>query len=278
MSFNLYDKAKENIIVVAHRGAAGGNVPCNTLAAYEIALKQGADMIEVDVSCSKDGKLFLFHPGMEKEHLKKRFPLPLLPYSTIKNYKYINYDNTPTQFGILSFDDFLEQFKGRCFINIDKFWGNPEKIYNSVKHHGMTDQILVKSKVSKNVLSVLENLCPELPYVPIVSEKHPMHKGLMKMNINYMGAEVLFENDNSYLASDEFIDMMHRDGKLVWVNSIIYDYKEQLAGGHSDDSALTVSEDYGWGWLADRGFDFIQTDWTMMLIDYLKRSGKYYRK
>ncbi len=278
MNFNLHEKAKENIIIVAHRGAAGGNIPCNTLAAYEIALKQGADMIEVDVSCSKDGKLFLFHPGMEKDHLKKFIPLPLLPFNKIKEYKYVNYDNTPTQFGILSFDDFLEQFKGRCFINIDKYWDNPEKIYNAVKKHGMTDQILVKSKVSKKVLSVLEELCPELPYIPIVSEKHPMHEELMKKNINYMGAEVLFENDNSYLVSDEFIDMMHRDGKLVWVNSIIYDYKEQLAGGHSDDSALTVSEDYGWGWLADRGFDFIQTDWTMMLIDYLKRSGKYYRK
>ena len=278
MNFNLHEKAKENIIIVAHRGAAGGNIPCNTLAAYEIALKQGADMIEVDVSCSKDGKLFLFHPGMEKDHLNKIIPLPLLTFSKIKEYKYVNYDNTPTQFGILSFDDFLEQFKGRCFINIDKYWDNPEKIYNTVKKHGMTDQILVKSKVSKKVLSVLEELCPELPYIPIVSEKHPMHEELMKKNINYMGAEVLFENDNSYLASDEFIDKMHRDGKLVWVNSIIYDHKEQLAGGHSDDSALTVSEDYGWGWLADRGFDFIQTDWTMMLIDYLKRSGKYYRK
>ncbi len=278
MNFNLHEKAKENIIIVAHRGAAGGNIPCNTLAAYEIALKQGADMIEVDVSCSKDGKLFLFHPGMEKDHLKKIIPLPLLTFSKIKEYKYVNYDNTPTQFGILSFDDFLEQFKGRCFINIDKYWDNPEKIYNTVKKHGMTDQILVKSKVSKKVLSVLEELCPELPYIPIVSEKHPMHEELMKKNINYMGAEVLFGNDNSYLASDEFIDMMHRDGKLVWVNSIIYDHKEQLAGGHSDDSALTVSEDYGWGWLADRGFDFIQTDWTMMLIDYLKKSGKYYRK
>ena len=71
--------------------------------------------------------------------------------------------------------------------------------------------------------------------------------------------------------------MMHNDGKLVWVNSIIYDYRRQLAGGHSDDTAMTVSEDFGWGWLADRGFDFIQTDWTMMLVDYLKKSGKYYR-
>ena len=62
MVFNLREKAKENIIIAAHRGSCAGNIPCNTLAAYEIALKQGADMLEVDVSCSIDGKLFLFHP------------------------------------------------------------------------------------------------------------------------------------------------------------------------------------------------------------------------
>ncbi len=277
MKFNLLEKAKENIIVVAHRGASGGNIPCNTMTAYEIALKQGADMIEADVSCSCDGKLFLFHPGMEIEHLNRDINLPELTYKQIRNIRYVNYDNTPTQFRISGFDDFLEQFKGRCFINIDKFWGNPEKIYNAIKRHGMTEQMLVKSKPSKKVFDVLENLCPELPYIPIVSEKHPMHKELMKKNINYIGAEVLFKKDSSYLASDEFIDMMHADGKLVWVNSIIYDYKEQLAGGHSDDTAMTVSEDYGWGWLADRGFDFIQTDWAMMLVDYLKKTNRYYR-
>lgn len=278
MSFNLTEKAKENIIIVAHRGAAGGNIPCNTMTAYEIALKQGADMIEADVSCSCDGKLFLFHPGMEIEHLGKNISLSELPYKEIRNLRYINYDKTSTQFGIADFDDFLESFKGRCFINIDKFWGNPEKIYKAVKRHNMTDQILVKSKISKPVLKVLEELCPELPFIPIVSERHPQHNKLMKMNINYLGAEVLFKKDKSHLASEAFIDMMHRDGKLVWVNAIIYDYKKQLSGGHSDDTAMTVSEDYGWGWLADRNFDFIQTDWTMMLVDYLKKTGKYYRK
>jgi glycerophosphoryl diester phosphodiesterase len=274
---NLIEKAKENIIVVAHRGAAGGNIPCNTIAAYDIALMQGADMIEADVSCSSDGKLFLFHPGMELAHLNKLCSLKMLPFSVIKNMHYVNFDNTKTQFSINSFDDFLEHFKGRCFINIDKFWDNPEKIYNDIKRHGMTDQVLVKSKMSDKVMRVLKELCPEIPYIPIVKESHPQHKELMKSGINYVGAEVLFKNDSSELASAEFIDMMHKDGKLVWVNSIIYDHKEQLAGGHSDDSALTESLDYGWGWLADRGYDFIQTDWPMMLIDYLKKTDRYYK-
>jgi len=32
------------------------------------------------------------------------------------------------------------------------------------------------------------------------------------------------------------------------------------------------------GWLADKGLDFIQTDWTMMLRNYLLSANKYYRE
>ncbi len=278
MEFDLRQKAKENIIVVAHRGAAGGNIPCNTLAAYEIALKQGADMIEVDVSCSKDGKLFLFHPGMERAHLNRFLSLPLLNIDVIKKMHYVNYDNTSTQFTIADFDDFLEQFKGRCYINIDKFWDNPQKIQEAIKRHGMTEQMLVKSSLSDKVLGVLEEVAPELPFMPIIRKNHLAHERLLRSNINYVGVEILFKSDEDELASDAFIEKMHKDNILCWANTIIYNYKEQLAGGHSDDSALTQSEDYGWGWIADKGFDCIQTDWPMMLVDYLKRTDKYYRK
>ncbi len=278
MKFDLFGKAKENIIVVAHRGACGGNIPCNTLTAYEIALKQGADMIEVDVSRSRDNKLFIFHPGMEEDHFNKKMNFKRMKFERIAKERYVNFDNSVTQFGVATFDEFLEQFKGRCFINIDKFWDNPEMIYETIKRHGMIDQVLVKSKLSPKIIKTVEDFCPDVAFMPIVRDEHPYHEELMSRNINYIGAEVLFENESSYMADPEFIEMMHRDGKLVWVNSIIYDYKEQLAGGHSDDTAFTVNEDYGWGWLADKGYDMIQTDWALMLINYLKESGKYYKK
>lgn len=277
MNFNLAEKAKENIIVVAHRGVSGGNIPCNTLAAYEIALKQGADMIEVDVNNTLEGNLVIFHPGMEIPHLNMPVYIPLTNTKSVHKLRYVNTDNTPTQFRVASFDDFLEQFKGRCYINIDKFWDNPKKIYEAIKRHGMIDQVLVKSSVNAKVLKTLENLCPELPFMPIVKENHHSHEELMERNINYVGVECVFAKDTAPIAQDEFIEKMHSDGKLVWMNSIIYNYKDQLCGGHSDDTALTVSEDDGWGWIADKNVDFIQTDWTMMLIDYLKRTGKYYK-
>ena len=65
MDFNIRKTAGEHMFVVAHRGVAGGNIPCNTMTAYEIALKQGADMIETDLNTTKDGKLYDYTPAYE---------------------------------------------------------------------------------------------------------------------------------------------------------------------------------------------------------------------
>ena len=42
-NFSIQETAQHKIITVAHRGVFGGNIPCNTLTSYEIALHQGAD-------------------------------------------------------------------------------------------------------------------------------------------------------------------------------------------------------------------------------------------
>jgi glycerophosphoryl diester phosphodiesterase len=47
-------------IVIAHRGASG-YVPEHTLAAYFLAIEQGADFIEPDLVMTKDGVLVVRH-------------------------------------------------------------------------------------------------------------------------------------------------------------------------------------------------------------------------
>jgi len=63
-------KALGRPLLTAHRGVCGANVPCNTLAAFKIALDQGADVVEIDVAKTKDGKFYVFHPGMEHVFLR----------------------------------------------------------------------------------------------------------------------------------------------------------------------------------------------------------------
>ena len=137
---------------------------------------------------------------------------------------------------------------------------------------------MVKSAPSDTVFTLLKELAPELPYMAVVRDTHAMHETLLHSGINYVGAEVLFDREDVEVASTAFIDKMHRDGKLVWVNAIIYDYHKQISAGHSDDAALCSDPDFGWGWLVRQGFDFIQTDWTLMLVNYLKETGQLYKK
>ena len=52
--------SKNKFVVIAHRGNHV-NVPENTLASYEEAIKSGADYVEVDLRTSKDGFLVVQH-------------------------------------------------------------------------------------------------------------------------------------------------------------------------------------------------------------------------
>ena len=47
-------------VILAHRGASGLR-PENTMPAYELALANGADILELDVRMTRDGRVVVFH-------------------------------------------------------------------------------------------------------------------------------------------------------------------------------------------------------------------------
>ena len=273
MAFDLKAAAAKKLLLVAHRGVWGGNIPCNTIPAYESALRQGADMIEIDVDYTADGKLIIFHPGMERAFLGFNDSLHRHPWEFVKQLRYQNIDDTPTQFGIETLDDVLERFKGRCFINVDKFWEKPREISEAIRAHGMTDQVLVKTDPKDKYLDIVEEFCADMPYMAIVKSEAEIAAARSR-RINYVGTEVLFDKDSSPLASPDFIEAHHRDGLLVWCNAIVYNYRRVLAGGHSDDAAITGDPEGSWGWIEDRGFDLMQTDHVLEAALFLEKTGR----
>ncbi len=273
MKFDLRASAQKRLLLVAHRGVWGGNIPCNTIPAYETALAEGADMIEIDVDCTADGQLVIFHPGMEKVFLGIDRKIGDMTFAEIKNLRYRNLDACPTQFGIETLYDVLDRFKGRCYINVDKFWRNPAEISAAIRKKGMTEQVLVKTAPRKEFLDIVEEFCADMPYMAIlrnIQEK----EALTGRKINFLGTEVLFKEDSDPLASEAYIAAEHADGRLVWCNSIVYDYKAVIAGIHTDDRAILGDPDGSWGWIADRGFDLMQTDRVLHAALYLEKTGR----
>ena len=273
MDFDLRKTAREKIILVAHRGVAGGNIPCNTIPSYEIALAQGADMIEIDVDMSADGELFIFHPGMEPAHLGKSVDIRKMNSDEIRELRYVNYDNVPTTTGLNTLDEVLEHLKGKCFINVDKFGDNPAEIIAKLARHDMKDQIVLKCAPDEASLSVIEKYASDIQFLPVIWKDNGTHEMLKNRDINYVGAELLFRNENEDVGRADYRELLHRDRKLCWINTIVYDYRAVISAGHTDDAALCGDPASGWGWSADN-FDIIQTDWVLALKDYLKKTGR----
>lgn len=256
-------------LLAAHRGVCGANIPCNTLAAYAIALQQGADIIELDVSKSLDGELFAFHPGMEPVYLKCGKMISEMTAKEVREVPLLNQDEVPTHYRVPTLEEALAFLKDKAYINVDKFWTDVEGITACIRRAGVERQAIVKTYLEEDALREVEKFAPDLMFMPMVRHKDESTKMLLKRNINLIGNEVLFDRETDEVISDAYIAEMHRKGLLIWANAIVYNEKDVISAGHTDDVSLTEDPDLGWGWLIRKKVDIIQTDWPLMLKQYI---------
>ena len=265
--------SNDTVQVAAHRGTAGANIPCNTIPAFDIALKGGASILEMDLFKSADGEIFIFHTGKEPYQLNKDIDLTQLNSNEIRQLSLINVDFNATHWGINTFDEVLEHFKGRCILNLDRIGTCIPDVIKVVERHNMREQILLKHEPIPGILKIIEELAHDYMFMPIYMEEDTASEMIERMNINYIGAELVFKTEQSPVVQPEYIEKMKRNGKTLWGNAVLYNYMIPLSAGHTDDVSLIETPDKGWGWLVDHGFDIIQTDWTYQCCKYLKDRG-----
>lgn len=272
MNFNktIYENRLElgRPFLVAHRGVCGANIPCNSIAAYKAALLQGADVIEIDVAKSKDGKFFVFHPGMEHVFLKSK-PISEMKASEVRKLRLLNQDSTPTSYKVPTLQEVLKLLKGKVYINVDKFWTDIEGIANEIYKAGVEKQVIVKTGDDKPTLDKVKKYAPEFMFIPIVWHKDTVTQKLIKEGVNVIGVEILFDSDEDDCISEKYIKKMHKNKLLIWTNAIIYDERAVISAHHTDDISAAGEPEKGWGWLIDKNVDFIQTDWLLMLKQYM---------
>ena len=274
MTMRFANEKRSKVLIAAHRGAAGGNIPCNSFLAFKTALRDGADIIELDVSRSNDGKLYVFHPGMEPVFLKSKTLISDMPASEVDEMVLVNQDTMRTQYHVPHFYEALEMLRGKVYINIDKFWTCPEEIAKIVRELGMQDQVLIKTDAGEEHFRRVEEVAADLPYMVITRDTDDFSENLLKRKMRYVGVEALFAKDDAPIAQPEYLENMRKNGLIAWANSIVFNYKAVLASDHTDDISVSGNEAHGWGWLVDSGFGIIQTDWALHLKLYLEKIGR----
>lgn len=270
-TLHLYNR--DRVQVAAHRGVAGVNIPCNTIPAFDIALHGGAAILETDLFKSLDGEIFIFHTGKEPFQLDRHIDLTRMTAEEIRKLRLINVDFNETEHGLNTFDEVLEHMKNRCILNLDRCGAFIPDVIKQVERHGMKEQILLKNAPTKEVLRTVEEVAPDYMFMPIYMENDTASELIESMNINYMGAELVFSTEKAPVIQPEYIEAMHKKGRTLWGNAVLYNYKVPLSAGHTDDVSMMKDPALGWGWLVEHGFDIIQSDWTYQCCKYLKDSG-----
>ena len=262
-------KEKNKILIAAHQGTSGGYIVPNTIPAFENALKHGCDIIEVDAAMSTDGDFFAFHNGKEKVILGVDQDIRTMTSCEIASFRCFNSSGTQINQKIDRLDDILEQFKGKCLINIDRSWFYWTEIIHCIERHHMPDQIILKSPVNSQLLEALQAHQVEFMYMPIISTPAQIEEAL-KYKLNLIGLELIFTDLDSPLIQEESMQSYHSKKLLTWVNTITLDDDQVLAAFLDDFRAITVSEHDTWGRLIDMGFDILQTDWPMLLRKFVE--------
>lgn len=244
-AINSLPKSHHKFIVIAHRGNHI-DVPENTLAAYEEAIRVGADYVEVDLHTTKDGHLVILHNGTVDKMTGEKGAVSDLTYEEIKKLRIHPVKNTDT--GVYRIPDFasvLKLCKDHINIYLDFKDADVAETYRLIKQAGMEHQIVVYLN-KKEQYGQWRKAAPHIPLMASLRENESLEqweKLLEKKPINIV--------DNAYNATK--VKFLHQRGITVWLD--------------------VESKDEGpaqWNKTIKMGTDGLQTDHPERLIAYLK--------
>ena len=110
-----------HVRAIAHRGYSA-EAPENTIPAYKIALKMGADMVEADIVSSKDGVLFSFHDHHEPDVLRRPELIMELTSEEIEAIHPSNCITLYSRYKINRLTEILDFLPEGVLLNIDRAW------------------------------------------------------------------------------------------------------------------------------------------------------------
>ncbi len=244
---------EDHTMVIAHRGASAG-APENTLAAFELAINEGADWVELDVQETREGEIVIIHDSDLKKIAGSGLKVFDSSLAELQNVDIGSWkDPSFNDQRIPTLQQVLALCKDRVNIVIElKYYGQEkrleERVANLVDAAGMQDQIVVMS-LSYPGIQKMKSLRPKWT-VGLLSS-------VAVGDITRLEAD--FFAVNATFANRAFIKHIHQRGRkvLVWtvndpismsammskgVDGIITDYPALASAIRKERTGLSVPQ------------------------------------
>lgn len=105
------------IMITAHRGMAAG-VPENSLAAIRQSIRDGVEIIEIDVRRTKDNQLIIMHDQTVDRTTTGSGMVEEMTWEEMKDFRLLH-DGVPTKEPILTFEEALRAGNGKVIFDLD---------------------------------------------------------------------------------------------------------------------------------------------------------------
>lgn len=276
----LLSSDRNYVFVAMHRGD-WRNFPENSKGAILSSITLGADIVELDVQRTKDGRFILNHDATLDRTTTGKGKVCDLTLEQIKKFKMRDAKGKVTDYEILTLEEALELTRGRIIMNIDKFTAYPREILDAVAAVGALKEVLVKSL--HNPDDARKFFGPywkdvedgTLLYMPVIQFCWKRHKKaahdlplwLAKEPRKASMYEICVDSPKHAAAFGKVTEA--KGAPRLWVNTMW----DNLDAGHGDKRAL-LDPDANWGWVLDQGATMIQTDYAAELIVWLMRKGR----
>lgn len=271
MAKSLFRKKKEasEFMIVAHRGFWGGNIIQNTRQSSVLAMRAGADVVEVDVCRSKDGVYYLFHNRHEEALLGVEKPFCELMSQEIDECEIYNSINERSGYYLERLADYLAWLPGDYLVNLDRSWHywEDEGFFDLLVSSGKKDQLLLKSPVDRAYLNCLINRSEPLQYFPILKSRADWELVSEYSDLPLIGVELVVTDLADDLLDPIWLEEWNQKKMMVLANAEKLGEGILLFGDLNDDAAV-LGEGDPWQSMLDIGINAIQTDWPNFLSQF----------
>ncbi len=200
-------------LVIAHRGASA-RLPENTLAAYELAVEMGADCIEVDLHCTREGCVVITHDE-DLARIGGRGEVLDATLAELRELDAGQGERIPT------LDETLDQLATRIPFNLELKQSSrgpypelPAAALRAVRSRGL-ENVTLFSSFYDSVLAELRALAPEVRIALLISRRFP-HQWVERAR--RVGASAL--NPENDLVDRALVERAHAEGLAVYVYTV----------------------------------------------------------
>lgn len=296
-----HNKYPDYVLVAAHRGY-WANYPENTIPAYEQAIELDADMVELDIRFTRDSVMVVFHDAALDRMTNSYGLLRDEYWSEVKKMKLYNHSGQLTDYGIMTLSEALDFLKNKAVIALDvkekgkTFERALEKAMAMAKEKGVLYQCIVKGKMTQQQMIALNKRLgitfKDYMYTPVTFANVPNLDVYLKewmSNPDVPAIQLGYKQSADPLIP--YVEQVKKANKWVGIFSFwpqsgegvvsekvpltdtdliyrMYDFQDKNPNNFLDDGRGD------WDWVFKHGADYVITDRSDVLIDYLQAQGK----